>query len=200
MRKIIACEFMTLDGVIQNEENDGDGFKYGGWFFPYADELTGAVVQERLAKPVDLLLGRKTFDGWETFWPTHSNFWPNVMTATKYVASNTRHSSDWQPTVFLNGDLAEKVRQLKQTDGPDLHLMGSANLLQTLFANDLVDGLELMIIPITLGTGKRLFQDGTIPAAFKVTRSQVSPNGIFIASYERDGDVKTGAPQIQEND
>lgn len=169
-------------------------------FSPHADEVTGAVVQERLAKPVDLLLGRKTFDGWETFWPTHSNFWPNVMTATKYVASNTRDSSDWQPTVFLSGDLAEKVRQLKQTDGPDLHVMGSADLLQTLFKNDLVDGLELMIIPITLGTGKRLFQDGTSPAAFKVTRSQVSPNGIIIVSYERDGDVKTGTPQIQQND
>ena len=99
---------MTLDGVIQNEENDGDGFKWGGWFFPFADEVTGAVVQERLAKPVDLLLGRKTFDGWEGYWPTHSNFWPNVMTATKYVASNTRDSSDWQPSVFLSGDLAEK--------------------------------------------------------------------------------------------
>jgi dihydrofolate reductase len=199
MRKIIACEFMTLDGVIQNEENDGDGFKYGGWFFPYADEVTGAAVQERLAKPVDLLLGRKTFDGWETFWPTHSNFWPNVMTATKYVASNTRDSSDWQPSVFLSGDLAENVRQLKQTDGPDLHVMGSADMLQTLFKADLVDGLELMIIPVTLGTGKRLFQDGAIPAAFKVTSGQVAPNGIIIANYERDGDVKTGVPQIEED-
>jgi len=191
---------MTLDGVIQNEENDGDGFKYGGWFFPYADEVTGAVVQERLAKPVDLLLGRKTFEGWETYWPTHSNFWPNVMTATKYVASNTRDSSDWQPTVFLSGDLAEKVRQLKQTNGPDLHVFGSADLLQTLFKEDLVDALELMIIPITLGTGKRLFQGGTIPAAFKVTSGQVAPKGIIIATYERDGDVKKGSPQIQEND
>ena len=200
MRRIIACEFMTLDGVIQNEENDGDGFKYGGWFFPYADEVTGAVVQARLAKPVDLLLGRKTFEGWETYWPTHSNFWPNVMTATKYVASNTRDSSDWQPTVFLSGDLAEKVRQLKQTNGPDLHVFGSADLLQTLFKEDLVDALELMIIPITLGTGKRLFQGGTIPAAFKVTSGQVAPKGIIIATYERDGDVKKGSPQIQEND
>jgi len=200
LRRITACEFMTLDGVIQNEENDGDGFKYGGWFFPYADEVTGAVVQERLAKQVDLLLGRKTFDGWETFWPTHSNFWPNCMTATKYVASNTRDSSDWQPTVFLSGDLAEKVRQLKQTDGPDLHIMGSANLLQTLFKNDLVDALELMIIPVTLGSGKRLFQDGTIPASFKVTSGQVAPKGIIIATYERDGDVKKGSPQIQDND
>ena len=200
MRKVIACEFMTLDGVIQNEENDGDGFKYGGWFFPFADEATGAAVQERLAKPVDLLLGRKTFEGWETYWPSHSNFWPNVMTATKYVASNTRDSSDWQPSVFLRGDLAEKVRQLKQTDGPDIHVMGSADMLQTLFKNDLVDAMELMIIPVTLGRGKRLFGDGTIPASFKVTNSQVAPKGIIIVSYERNGDVKSGAPQIKEDE
>ncbi|MFL6373945.1 MAG: dihydrofolate reductase family protein [Pyrinomonadaceae bacterium] len=199
MRQITACEFITLDGVIQNEENDGDGFKYGGWFFPYDDEVTGAVLQERLAKPVDLLLGRKTFDIWETYWPTHSNFWPNVMTATKYVASNTRDSSDWQPSVFLSGDLAQKVRELKQTEGPDLHVLGSADMLQTLFKADLVDRLELMIIPVTLGTGKRLFQDGTIPAAFKVANAQVAPKGIIIATYERDGDLKTGSPQIKED-
>jgi len=191
MRKITACEFMTLDGVIQNEENDGDGFKYGGWYFPHADAVTGAVIRERLAKPADLLLGRKTFDVWEQYWPTHSSSWPKVMTATKYVASNTRDSSDWQPTAFLRGDLAEKVRQLKQTEGPDLHVFGSADMLQTLFKNDLVDRMELMITPITLGTGKRLFQDGTIPASFKVSNSQISPNGIIIATYERDGDVKT---------
>lgn len=191
---------MTLDGVIQNEENDGDGFKWGGWFFPYADEETGAVIQERLAKPVDLLLGRKTFEVWEAYWPTHSDFWPHVMIATKYVASNTRDSSDWQPSVFLSGDLAEKVLELKQTDGPDIHVMGSANMLQTLFKADLVDALELMIIPVTLGQGKRLFQDGTIPASFKVTSSQVAPKGIVSVTYERDGDVKTGAPAIREDD
>jgi dihydrofolate reductase len=197
MRKIIACEFITLDGVIQNEENDGDGFKHGGWFFGYADDVTGAVVGERLKKPVDLLLGRKTFDIWEPYWPEHSDFWPHVMTATKYVASNTRDASDWQPTVFLSGDLSEKVRGLKQTAGPDLHVFGSADMLQTLFKADLVDALELMIFPITLGHGKRLFQDGTILAAFKVAESQVTPNGIIIATYERAGDVKTGAPQIE---
>jgi dihydrofolate reductase len=199
MRKLTACEFMTLDGVIQNEENDGDGFKWGGWFFPFADEATGAVIQERLAKPVDLLLGRKTFESWESYWPTHSNFWPNVMKATKYVASNTRDSSDWQPSVFLSGDLAEKVRELKQTDGPDVHVMGSADMLRTLFKNDLVDSLELMIIPVTLGAGKRLFQDGTIPASYKVASSHVAPKGIISVTYERDGDVKTGAPQIDED-
>ena len=198
MRKIIACEFMTLDGVIQSDPEDD--FKYTGWFFGYADEVTGAVIQERLGKQIDLLLGRKTFDIWEPYWPTHSDFWPNVMTATKYVASNTRDSSQWQPTVFLNGVVAEKVSQLKQQDGPDLHVFGSADLLQTLFKNDLVDELQLMIFPITLGAGKRLFTDGTIPAAFKVTESQVSPNGIIIVNYKRDGEVKTGAPQIEEND
>ena len=191
---------MTLDGVIQNSEDDGDGFKWGGWFFPFADEVTGAVVQERLAKPVDLLLGRKTFDIWEKYWPTHSSFWPNVMTATKYVASNTRDSSDWQPSVFLSGDLADKVRELKQTDGPDLHVFGSADMLRTLFKADLVDALELMIIPVTLGQGKRLFQEGTIAAAFKVTNAQVAPKGIICATYERDGDVKSGAPQIKEDE
>ena len=201
MRKVTACEFMTLDGVIQNEENDGDGFKYGGWFFPFADEVTGAVVQARLAKPVDLLLGRKTFEAWETYWPTHSSFWPNVMTATKYVASNTRDSSDWQPTVFLSGDLAERVRLLKHTEGSDIHVMGSADMLQTLFKADLIDALELMIIPVTLGTGKRLFQGGTIPASFKVTNARVAPKGIVSATYERDGDVKTGKPpQIKDDD
>lgn len=188
---------MTIDGVIQSSPEDG--FKYEGWFFGYTDEETGAVIQKRLAKPVDLLLGRKTFDVWEPYWPTHSEFWPNVMTATKYVASNTRTESEWQPTVFLGGDLAEEVRKLKQTDGADLYIFGSADMLQTLFKADLIDGLELMIFPITLGAGKRLFQDGAIPAAFKLTESQVSPNGIFSAKYERDGDVKTGAPQIEED-
>lgn len=199
MRKIIAAEFITIDGVIQNEENDGDGFKYGGWFFPFADEVTSSVIQERLAKNVDLLLGRKTFGGWETYWPTHSNFWPNVMAATKYVASNTRTTSDWQPNVFLSGNIAERVREIKQQDGPDIYVMGSADLLQTLFKADLVDALELMIIPVTLGQGKRLFQNGTIPAAFKVTSSQIAPKGIICVTYERDGEVKTGTPQIRED-
>ena len=197
MRRVIAAEFITLDGVIQSSPEDG--FKYEGWFFGYVDEETNAVIQERLAKPVDLLLGRKTFDIWEPYWPTHSDFWPHVMTATKYVASNTRTGSEWQPTVFFGGDLAAKVRELKETDGPDIYVFGSADMLQTLFKADLVDGLELMIFPITLGSGKRLFNGGGIAAAFKVTESQVSPNGIISATYERDGDVKTGSPQIEEN-
>ena len=119
---------------------------------------------------------------------------------TKYVASNTRDSSDWQPTVFLSGDLAEQVGELKRSDGPDIHIFGSSNMLQTLFKADLIDALDLMIIPITLGAGKRLFRDGTIPAAFKVMESKVAPKGIICVTYERDGDIKSGEPQIEEND
>ena len=126
------------------------------------------------------------------YWPHHADIWPGVMTATKYVASNTMTSSEWQPSVFLGGDIVEKINEIKQTPGPDLHVYGSANLVQTLLRHDLVDALWLKIFPLTLGTGKRLFSDGTIPAAFKVTESQVSPKGIIIVNYERAGAVATG--------
>jgi dihydrofolate reductase len=197
MRKVIALEFITLDGVIQAggapEEDTSGGFAYGGWQAPYSDDVEEAFMKRQLSLPFDLLIGRVTFDIWEPFWPKHAaDFWPGVMTATKYVASNTRTSSEWQPTVFLSGDIAEKVRQLKQQSGPDLHVYGSANLLQTLFKHDLVDELWLKIYPLTLGTGKKLFGDGTIPAAFKVTESQITPSGIIIANYERAGEVTTG--------
>ena len=150
-------------------------------------------MQKQLNLPFDLLLGRKTFEIWAPYWPQHSDSWPGVMTVTKYVASNTLTSHEWQPTVFLSGDIAEKVAELKQQPGPDLHVYGSANLLQTLFKHDLVDELWLKIYPITLGSGKRLFADGTIPAAFKVTEGQVSPNGIIIANYVRAGAIATGS-------
>jgi dihydrofolate reductase len=197
MRKVIVLEFITLDGVIQAgggpEEDTSGGFKYGGWQAPYDDEVVGATMNKQLHMPFDLLLGRTTFDIWEPYWPNHSDFWPEVMTATKYVASNTRTSSDWQKTVFLSGDIGQKISDLKQTDGPNLHVYGSANLLQTLMKHDLVDEFWLKIYPLTLGTGKRLFSDGTIPAAFKVTESQVGPSGVIVANYARDGEVKTGS-------
>ena len=135
--------------------------------------------------PFDLLLGRKTFDIWAPYWPHHADAWPNVNTATKYIASNTITSGEWHQSVFLNGDIAEKVAKIKQQQGPDLHVWGSANLLQTLIKHDLVDTFWLMIYPITLGSGKRLFADGTIPMAFKVTESQVTPNGVIVVNYER---------------
>jgi dihydrofolate reductase len=197
MRKVIALEFITLDGVIQAgggpEEDTSGGFAYGGWQAPYSDDVLGAVMTKQLNLPFDLLLGRKTFDIWAPYWPLHADFWPGVMTATKYVASNTMTSHEWQPSVFLSGDVAEKVSDLKQQPGPDLHVYGSANLLQTLMKHDLVDAFWLKIYPITLGSGKRLFADGTIPAAFKVTESQVSPSGVIIVNYERAGAITTGS-------
>ncbi len=142
--------------------------------------------------PFDLLLGRKTYDIWAPYWPHHADIWPGVNGATKYVASNTMTSGEWQPTVFLNGDVAEKVAKLKQQQGPDLHVWGSGNLVQTLIKHDLVDEFWLMIYPMTLGAGKRLFADGTIPLAFKVTESTVTPNGVIVVNYERAGAITTG--------
>lgn len=197
MRKLIVLEFMTLDGVIQAgggpDEDRSGGFAYGGWQAPYADAVSGDVITKQMNLPFDLLLGRKTFDIWEPYWPAHADNWPGVMTATKYVASNTRTSSDWQPTVFLSGDIAEKVTQLKQQAGPNLHVFGSADLLQTLFKHDLVDELWLKFYPLTLGNGKKLFGDGTIPAAFTLTESHVSPKGVILANYARAGAVETGS-------
>jgi dihydrofolate reductase len=197
MRKVIALEFITLDGVIQAgggpEEDTSGGFAYGGWMVPYSDDVIGTVMNRQMNLPFDLLLGRKTFEIWASYWPHHADRWPGVNPATKYVVSNTMTSHQWQPSVFLGGDIAEKVSQLKQQPGPDLHVYGSGNLLQTLFKHDLVDELWLKIYPITLGGGKRLFADGTIPAAFKVTESKVSPSGIIIVNYERAGAITTGS-------
>ena len=196
MRNLIVLEHISMDGVIQapggRDEDPAGGFAYGGWTAPYHDDLLGNAIKKHLEAPCDLLLGRKTFDIWEGYWPQHSEHWPNVMTATKYVASNTRTASEWQPSVFLSGDIAAKVAEIKQQPGPDIHVWGSGNLLQTLIKNDLVDTFWLMIFPVTLGPGKRLFADGSVPAAFKVTESLVAPSGVIIANYERAGEVKVG--------
>ena len=197
MRKVIAIEFVSLDGVIQApggpEEDTSGGFAYGGWIASHSDEVLSAAINRQMNLPFDLLLGRKTLEIWAPYWPQHADFWPGVMTATKYVASNTMTSHEWQPSVFLGGDIAEKVSKLKQQPGPDLHVYGSANLLQTLLKHDLVDAFWLKIYPLTLGDGKRLFAAGTIPTAFKVTEGKVSPNGIMMVNYERAGAVTTGS-------
>jgi len=197
MRKVIALEFITLDGVIQGgggpDEDPSGGFAYGGWTVPHSDDTVEKVMNQQMNVPFDLLLGRKTFDIWSSYWPRHGDVWPAVNTSTKYVASNTVTSSDWKPSVFLSGDIAERVTELKQQDGPDLHVYGSANLLQTLMKHDLVDAFWLKIYPLTLGTGKRLFTDGTIPAAFQVTEHHISPSGVVIVNYERAGAVETGS-------
>ena len=197
MRKITVLEHISIDGVIQApggpDEDISGGFAYGGWISPYSDAILGTVLRKQMNLPFDLLLGRKTFDIWAPFWPQHADEWPGVNTATKYVASNTMKSHEWQPSVFLNGDIADKVARIKQQTGPDLNVWGSGNLLQTLIKHDLVDTFWLMIYPITLGGGKRLFADGTIPAAFKVTESTVSSNGVFVVNYERAGSITTGS-------
>ena len=197
MRKIIVIEFVSLDGVIQSpggpDEDTSGGFAYGGWISHYSDPLLSSVIRNQMNMPFDLLIGRKTFDIWAPYWPQHADIWSGVNTATKYVASNTLTSSEWQPTVFLNGDISEKITRLKQQPGPDLHVYGSAHLLQTLLKHDLVDEFWLKIHPITFGTGKRLFASGTIPAAFKVTEGQVTSKGVIMVNYARAGALPTGS-------
>ncbi len=195
MRKVMVLEHISLDGVIQApggpDEDTSGGFTRGGWIAPYSDAVLGTLLRRQMNMPFDLLLGRKTFEIWASYWPQHGDAWPGVNTATKYVTSNTMTAHEWQPSVFLNGDIADKVTKIKQQPGPDLHVWGSGNLVQTLIKHDLVDAFWLMIYPLTLGSGKRLFADGTIPAAFKVTESHVSPSGVIIANYERAGAIKT---------
>ncbi|GAB4451071.1 MAG: dihydrofolate reductase family protein [Anaerolineales bacterium] len=196
MRKIVVLEHISLDGVIQApggaEEDTSGGFAHGGWIAPFADEILGTALRKQMNSSFDLLLGRKTFEIWEPYWTQHADVWINVNTATKYVASNTRTFSKWQPSVFLSGDIPAKIAEIKQGQGPELHVWGSGNLLQTLIKHDLVDAFWLMIYPITLGGGKRLFGDGTIPAAFKVTECTVSSKGVLVVNYERAGAITAG--------
>lgn len=197
MRKIIVLSFITLDGVMQApggpaEDTSGD-FRYGGWIPPYSDEVTGALMKEQFSQPFDLLLGRKTFEIWAEHWPLQNGGDNPFHKATKYVASNTLTQHPWERSVFLGGDVAGKVRELKQQQGLDLQVYGSSVLLQTLMQHDLVDEYWLKIYPITLGGGKRLFQEGTIPAAFSLFESAISPSGVIFASYRRAGEVKTGS-------
>jgi dihydrofolate reductase len=197
MRKIIVLEFMTLDGVIQGPggpaEDTSDGFTYGGWIVPYGDEVTGQAMREQMRQPFALLLGRKTFEIWAPYWPQHEEGWPGINDATKYVASNSITTHAWRNTVFIGGDVPGEIRKLKQQDGPDLKVYGSGVLVQTLLQHDLIDELWLKIYPITLGKGKRLFAEGTIPAAFELIESKTSPSGVIVASFRRAGQVQTGS-------
>jgi dihydrofolate reductase len=199
MRKIILLTFVSLDGVMQApggpSEDTSDNFKYGGWTFPYFDDSLGEVMGEQMSMPFDLLLGQKTYDIFAAHWPQQKDDPTTAVfnKATKYVVSNEPASLSWENSVLVNGDVVAKIKELKQQDGPMLQVHGSSNLIQTLLENDLVDELWLKIFPLTLGSGKRLFGDGTIPAAFKLLESKASPSGVIVASYERLGDVKTGS-------
>ena len=184
---------ITLDGVMQAPggplEDKSGGFKYGGWTAPYGDEAGGSIMKKQM-KPADLLLGRKTFDIWENYWPEHSDYWLGINDVTKYVISKTKKTSDWKNSFFLKS-LAD-IKELKDSKGSDIKVWGSSNLIQLLLKNDLVDELWLNIYPLTLGTGKKLFDGGTIPAAFTLVESSVTPSGVINVSYKRAGKVRTG--------
>jgi len=201
MRKIIVLQFITLDGVMQApggpEEDPSSGFNYGGWSAPYADEVGGKIMQKQMA-PADLLLGRKTFEIFAEYWPAHADFWPGINDVTKYVVSNTIKKSNWKNSVFLTS--LEDIKKLKKSEGSEIKVWGSGELTQLLMKNDLVDELWLKIYPVTLGTGKKLFGSGTIPAAFTLTESTVTPTGIIVANYKRAGEVKTGTMGATTND
>ncbi|HET7320481.1 MAG TPA: dihydrofolate reductase family protein [Candidatus Saccharimonadales bacterium] len=193
MRKVVVLSFISLDGVMQApggpEEDTSGGFKYGGWTAPYFDEEAGKIMGSQM-QPADLLLGRKTFDIFAGYWPEHADMWPGINEATKYVLSNTLEQSDWNNSVFLKS--LEDMKKLKEGEGPDLQVHGSGQLIQLLLKNDLVDELWLKTFPLTLGSGKKLFADGTIPAAFTLTDSTITQRGVIFANYKRAGDVKTG--------
>ncbi len=193
MRKIIVLEFITLDGVIQAgggpDEDKSGGFKYGGWAAPYSDEVSGRIMQKQM-EPADLLLGRKTFEIWEAYWPVHTDFWPGINDVTKYVLSKTVKKSDWKNCVFLKNLAA--IKKLKNSKGPDIKIWGSSKLVQLLLKNDLVNELWLNIHPVTLGKGKKLFDDSVVPAAFTLTECTITPSGVIMANYKRAGKVKTG--------
>ena len=194
MRKITVLSMITLDGVMQApggpKEDRSEGFKYGGWTAPYGDEEFGKVVQEELQQPADYLLGRKTFEIWEAYWPKHADFWPGINNGTKYVLSKTRKKSDWKNSVFFKH--VADIKKLKRSKGPDIQVWGSSKLIQLLLKNDLVDEFRLKLFPLTLGKGKRLFDNGVIPAAFTLIESSITPTGVIIACYKRAGKVKTG--------
>ncbi len=192
MRKIIVYSMITLDGVMQSpggsREDPSEGFKYGGWTAHYGDKTYSKVIKAEL-KPAEYLLGRKTFEIWEPYWPLHEDFWPGINKGIKYVISKTRKKSDWENSVFIKS-MAD-IKKLKRSKGPDLHVWGSAKLVQLLLKNDLVDELRLKIHPLLLGNGKKLFDGGAIRAAFKLTKSIVTSTGVIIAYYKKAGKVKT---------
>jgi dihydrofolate reductase len=197
MKKIIVLTFVSLDGVMQGPggptEDTSGNFTHGGWTVPYFDDFLGITMGAQMGKPFDLLLGRKTFEIFASYWPQQEGGNNPINQATKYVASNTLTTHSWEKTVFLKGDIAAEIKKLKQQDGPDLQVHGSANFIQTLLAHDLVDEFWLKIFPVTLGKGKRLFDTGALPAAYTLLEAKSSPNGVIVASFKRAGELKTGS-------
>lgn len=194
MRKIIALEFITLDGVIQApggpEEDTSGNFTYGGWTAPYFDDEAGEEMSKQMEGEYDLLLGRITYDIFAAYWPAHSETWPQVNKITKFVVSKTLKNPSWENSEVIRD--IEEVKKLKESEGPNLQVYGSSVLLQSLLKHDLIDELWLKIFPVTVGNGKRLFDKGSLPAAYSLEYSKVTSNGVIFASYKHAGDVKTG--------
>lgn len=197
MRKITVLTFITLDGVMQGPggptEDTSGNFTHGGWLVPYFDDFVGQTMGEQMGKPFDLLLGRKTFEIFATYWPDAEGGKNPINEATKYVVSNTLTKHEWKKSVFLKGNVVEQIKKLKQQEGPDLQVHGSGNLIQTLMKHDLVDEFWLKIFPVTIGMGKCLFDKGTIPASYTLVESKSSPSGVIIATFKREGELKTGS-------
>lgn len=193
MRKIIVLSFISLDGVMQApggpEEDTSGGFKYGGWTAPYGDDVSGKVMQKQM-EPADLLLGRRTFEIFASYWPEHSDYWPGIDDVNKYVFSNTIKQSDWKNSVFLTS--VADIEKLKSSEGGNIKVWGSSKLVQLLLKHELVDEFWLNIHPVILGEGKKLFGNDAIPAAFKLIESYVTPSGLIMANYTRAGEVETG--------
>jgi dihydrofolate reductase len=199
MRKLIVSTFLTLDGVMQAPggpgEDDSDGFKHGGWSVNYWDDRMGQIMGEATSKPFAMVLGRKTYDIMAAFWPTAPEEAGGKVfnDATKYVASRGRPTLEWSNSVLIEGDAADGLAALKQGDGPELQVHGSANLIQTLLLHNLVDEYRLWVFPLVLGSGKRLFSDGTVPAGLKLVDSKTSTTGVAINTYEPAGEIVTGS-------
>jgi len=197
MRKIVVFMMITLDGVMQapggSKEDEEEGFKYGGWTAPYADEAMGPILKNELSVPFDLLLGHRTYSIWLPYWPKQKGMVADPFNkCTKYVVSDKKVDLPWKKSVLITGDVVAKLKALKNQDGPVFHVWGSSVLIQTLLKNDLVDELRLRIYPITIGSGKKLFGEGTIPAAFKLEDSKTLSSGVILANYKRAGKLKTG--------
>lgn len=199
MRKIIVSTFISMDGVLQApggpQEDPSNNFKWGGWMFPYGDELTNEVLRESMSKPFDLLLGRRTYEIFAAHWPYQHNhpIAEKFNNVNKYVVATTPIDTSWQNTVLIKDDVVAALQNLKAQPGPDLLVNGSGNLIQTLLQHNLIDELRTWTFPVTIGIGKKLFAHGTQPAQWKVTDAKISPTGVIIANYVPNGDIRTGS-------
>jgi dihydrofolate reductase len=199
MRPLVVSTFLTLDGVMQApggpEEDPVGGFGHGGWSVGYWDDAMSERMGEVMGSPFDLLLGRKTYEIFAAYWPENPDApgAEQLNGARKYVASRTLDSVDWNNSTLLEGDVAEAVARLKEEDGPQIQVHGSSDLLQTLLEHELVDELRIMIFPVVLGTGKRLFEEGAPPAGLTLAESAISSTGVFMATYRREGEIRYGS-------